>query len=63
MAKFTYKNVTAQDIMIPNVGVVKAGDTITTVFELSNVNLELVTEPVTTSKSQARRETAMKEDK
>jgi len=41
MAKFKYKNVTDNELTIPNVGVVKAGEFITTDEPIENPNLEL----------------------
>lgn len=40
MAKFKYKNISDNDLMIPNFGLVKAGATIVTDEEIENPNLE-----------------------
>jgi hypothetical protein len=38
----TYKNISDKDLMLPNIGVVKAGENIDTEKEISNKNFELV---------------------
>ena len=39
MAKFTYLNNSGYDLTIPNIGIVKKGETISLAFPISNVNL------------------------
>lgn len=38
----TYKNISDKDLMLPNIGIVKAGENIKTSVEISNKNFELV---------------------
>lgn len=40
-----YRNTSENELMIPNVGVVKAGETMKSEFKLENPNLKEVTEP------------------
>ena len=40
--KFKYKNISDQDLEIPYVGVVKAGEVIESEVEINNANLEKV---------------------
>lgn len=44
MNKKTYKNISDKDLMLPNIGFVKAGEKIDTMIEISNKNFELVVE-------------------
>lgn len=43
MAKYKYKNISDQELVIMNVGVVKAGEIIEVDFPIENPNLQLVT--------------------
>lgn len=37
----TYKNISDKDLSIPNIGVIKAGESVDTEKEISNKNFEL----------------------
>ena len=49
---FTYENTSEQDITLPGVGLVKAGATIHSAYEINNANLRLV-QPVKEQVSEA----------
>lgn len=42
---FSYKNITDQEHMIPGIGIVKAGETISSEVKLESKNLQEVTAP------------------
>lgn len=37
-----YKNISQNDLMVPNVGLIKAGETIETNIEINNVNFKRI---------------------
>lgn len=39
-----YKNITKKDLTLPNIGIVKAGETVQTKEKINNKNFELVKE-------------------
>ncbi len=39
-----YKNISQDDLMVPNVGIIKSGETIETNIEINNVNFKKVFE-------------------
>lgn len=39
-----YKNISQNDLMVPNVGLIKAGETIETNIEINNVNFKKIVE-------------------
>lgn len=57
MAKYKYRNTSDSELVIPNVGVVKAGQEISSETPIDNPNLEVV------SLSMERREEASKKTK
>lgn len=45
-----YKNITKEDLYVPNVGLIKSGETVETKIEINNHNFEKVVEkPVATA--------------
>lgn len=38
--KYKYKNISQNDLMVPNVGIIKAGESIETNIEINNVNFK-----------------------
>lgn len=47
-----YKNISDQDLTIPNIGIVKSGEVVETEFEINNQNLE---EVVNNKKSESKK--------
>ena len=41
-----YKNISQNDLMVPNVGLIKAGETIETNIEINNVNFKKIVEEI-----------------
>lgn len=42
--KYKYKNISHNDLMVPNVGIIRAGETIETNIEINNVNFKRIYE-------------------
>ena len=44
-----YKNITSEDLYIPNLGLVKAGEIVETEMSINNANFQKVVEPAKTA--------------
>lgn len=49
-----YKNISQNDLMVPNVGIIKAGETIETNIEINNVNFKKIVEEKVVKKEELK---------